>query len=61
MITLTVLNTCSVAIVPSTILMLLTDAGAKNPFSVVVPIWICSFTCALLGLLLTRALRVHKK
>jgi hypothetical protein len=37
------------------------DAGAKNPFSVVVPIWICSFTCALSGLLLTRALRVHKK
>ena len=61
MITLTVLNTCSVAIVPSTILMLLTDAGAKNPFSVVVPIWICSFTCAALGLLITRALRGCKK
>ena len=61
MITLTVLNTCSVAIVPSTILTLLTKAGAKNPFSVVVPIWICSFTCATLGLLITRALRGCKK
>jgi spore maturation protein A len=57
MITLTVLNTCSLAIVPTTILALRQKAGATNPFSVVVPIWICSFTCALLGLLITRALR----
>lgn len=61
MITLTVLNTCSVAIVPSTILTLLTGAGAARPFAVVVPIWICSFTCALLGLLITRALRGRPK
>lgn len=59
MITLTVLNTCSLAIVPSTILALRQKAGATHPFSVVVPIWICSFTCAALGLLLTRALRAR--
>ena len=59
MITLTVLNTCSLAIVPSTILALRQKAGATHPFSVVVPIWICSFTCAALGLFLTRALRAR--
>ena len=61
MITLAVLNTCSVAIIPSTVLMLLSDAGAKNPFAVIVPVWICSFTCALLGLLITRLLRGGRK
>ncbi len=57
MITLTVLNTCSLAILPSTILTLRQKAGAEHPFSVVVPIWICSFACAALGLLMTRVLR----
>ena len=57
MITLTVLNTCSVAVIPSTLLALRHAAGAARPFEVVLPIWICSFACALLGLMLTRLLR----
>ncbi len=61
MITLTVLNTCSVSLIPSTLLALRHAAGAARPFEVVLPIWICSFTCALLGLLLTRLLRARAK
>ncbi len=61
MITLTVLNTCSVALLPSTILALRQQAGATRPFEVVVPIWICSFACAMLGLLITRLLRGREK
>lgn len=65
MITLTVLNTCSVAVIPSTVLALRQQAGASDPFDVLVPIWICSASCALLALLITRALRQgrngHKK
>ncbi|MBE6660390.1 MAG: spore maturation protein A [Ruminococcaceae bacterium] len=61
MITLTVLNTCSVALIPSTILALRRQAGATRPFEVVVPIWICSFVCATLGLLITRLLRGRVK
>ncbi len=60
MITLTVLNTCSLAIVPSTILALRQKAGAADPFSVVIPIWICSSTCALLALAITRSLRTKR-
>ena len=57
MITLTVLNTCSVSLIPSTLLALLREAGASDPFSVLLPIWICSASCALLALLITRGLR----
>lgn len=57
MITLTVLNTCSLSLVPTTILTLRRQAGAEDPFSVVVPIWICSAICAMLALLITRAMR----
>ena len=57
MITLTVLNTCSVSLIPSTLLALRREAGASDPFSVLLPIWICSACCALLALLITRGLR----
>lgn len=57
MITLTVLNTCSVSLVPSTVLSLRLAAGSHDPFCVVPLIWICSACCAALALLLTRALR----
>lgn len=61
MITLTVLNTCSVAVIPSTVLALRQEAGARDPFAVLVPIWICSVTCAALALLITRALRSTRR
>lgn len=61
MITLTVLNTCSVALVPTTILALRRQAGASDPYSVVVPIWICSVVCAALGVGITRALRGKRR
>ena len=61
MITLTVLNTCSVSLLPSTILALRRQAGAARPFEVVVPIWICSAVCAFLGLCMTRLLRGKEK
>jgi len=57
MITLTVLNTCSVSVIPSTLLALRHHAGAANPFDVLLPIWICSACCAGLALLVTRGLR----
>lgn len=55
MITLAVLNTASVSIIPSTVIALRRASGAVQPFSVVVPVWITSVCCALLALFLTRA------
>ena len=55
MITLAVMNTASFSILPTTILSLRRAAGSEDPFSVVAPIWICSFTCWLVALCLSRA------
>lgn len=57
MITLTVLNTCSLSLIPSTIIALLHTAGASDPFACLVPIWLCSACCAALALLACRLLR----
>ena len=57
MITLAVLNTASISIVPSTILALRRAAGSADPFSVVAPIWICSACTSALALLICRIMR----
>jgi spore maturation protein A len=57
MITLVVLNTASVSVVPSTVITLLSEAGAADPFRVVGGVWICSGASALVALGLTRLCR----
>ena len=63
MIALTVLNTCSLSLIPSTLIALLHAAGATDPFAALLPIWLCSATCAALALVSCRLLRgrVFKK
>ncbi len=61
MITLVVLNTSSISIVPSTLLTLLRGAGSENPFSIIIPIWITSSVCSLFALVLCRVLGYTKK
>lgn len=56
MISLAVLNTAAANLLPTTIVALRTAAGSDDPFSVVLPIWIVSFSCALFSLILTKAL-----
>lgn len=61
MITLAVMNTSSVSLVPSTVLTILRSAGSQNPFAIVLPIWLTSFTCALLSLVLCRTAAFVKR
>ncbi len=62
MITLAVLNTSSIAILPTTILTLLRSSGAIDPFRILMPIWICSSVCSLLALTLCRVFgEIYKK
>ena len=58
MITLAVLNTASVSLVPSTVIVLRQNTGSADPFRVVAAVWICSFCSALLALILTRLCRI---
>ena len=58
MITLTVLNTCPLTLIPSTLLAIRQKAGSTDPFRVILPIWISSVCCAFLMLFLSRLLRL---
>lgn len=61
MITLAVLNTASANLLPTTILALRRSAGSEHPFSVVLPIQLCSIACATFALFITRAMGITEK
>lgn len=54
MVTLTVINTAPISLLPTTILALRRAAGASDPFAVVLPIWVTSTVCHVLALVLSR-------
>ena len=55
MITLAVMNTASLNLLPTTLLALRRAAGSSDPFSIILPIWLTSSVCWLFALTLTRA------
>lgn len=55
MITLAVLGTSSMNLLPTTLVALRRSAGSATPFKIIIPIWICSAACALFGIILSRA------
>ena len=57
MITLAVMNTASVNLIPTTIITLRRAAGASEPYSVIAPIWIVSISCSLMALTLCALMR----
>ena len=57
MVTLAVLGTSSVSLFPTTVIALRHSAASAAPYSVVVPIWICSALCAAAVLFLCRLTR----
>lgn len=54
MVTLAVLGSSSISLIPTTIITLRRAAGSAAPFSIIVPVWITSFICAAAGMLLCR-------
>ena len=58
-ITLTVLSTASLTLVPANLLALRRAAGSQNSFSIMIPVWITSLSCVTFSLLLTSFLRIH--
>ncbi len=55
MVTLAVVNTAPISLLPTTILALRRAAGASDPFAVVLPIWVASTVCHILALVFSRA------
>ena len=58
-ITLTVLSTSSLTLVPANLLALRRAAGSADPFCIMVPVWITSLLCVAFALLLTSFLRIR--
>lgn len=61
MVTLAVLGSSSISLMPTTIITLRRAAGSAAPFSIIVPVWITSFICAASGMLLCRLASAAKK
>ena len=53
-ITLAVLNTASVSLIPANLLALRRAAGSPQPYAIMVPVWIVSVVCTALAVVLTR-------
>ncbi len=52
-VTLTVLNTASLTLIPANLLALRRAAGSLDPFAIMIPAWITSILCVALALFLT--------
>lgn len=54
MITLSVLNSSSLTLIPTTMLTMRRLYGSQNAFSVIIPVWIVSFSCSLSAIVICR-------
>lgn len=61
MITLALLNSAPLTLLPASLIALRRAAGSSNPFSVVIPVWIASAGSALFALLLSRVFAIPGK
>ena len=50
-----ILNTASLQLIPTSVVALRASAEAKNPFDVIVPIWISSLTSVIVGVVAIKA------
>ena len=60
-ITLAVLSTASLTLVPANLLALRRAAGSADPFCIMIPVWITSLFCVTFALLLTSFLRIRER
>lgn len=56
MIMLIVINTASIQIIPTTIIAIRSSLGAKNPTSIIVPVWIATICAAVIGVTVAKLL-----
>ena len=51
-----VINTASITLIPTTVIALRAANGSKDPFSVIVPVWICSVISITVGIVISKIL-----
>ena len=59
MVTLTLLGSSSVSLMPTTVISLLHTGGSPSPSAVIIPIWICSVACTLFVVIMSRLTAGH--
>ena len=60
-ITLAVLNTSSVTLLPANLLALRRAAGSSDPYAIILPVWVVSILCTAMALLLTALPRLLER
>ena len=54
MITLIVLNTASIQLIPTTVIAIRSSLGSSNPTSIIVPVWVATVVAAITGITATK-------
>ncbi|MBQ2938048.1 MAG: hypothetical protein IJE05_04130 [Clostridia bacterium] len=54
MVTLIVLNTASIQIIPTTVIAIRNSLGSENPTAIIVPVWIATICAAVAGIVATK-------
>lgn len=54
MVTFAILGASSLDLLPTTLIALRRAAGSSAPYKIILPVWICSATCAVAGVLLSK-------
>lgn len=55
-----VINTASISLFPTTVIALRRAAGSTDPFSILVPVWLCSLIALIFGILAAKLLVARK-
>ena len=55
MITLIVLNTASIQLIPTTVIAIRSSLGSSNPTSIIVPVWVATVVAAITGITATKS------
>ena len=58
---LSVLNTASVQLVPTTLLSLRSLSGADDPYEIMLPVWVCSVITVVFAITITKAFSMTKR
>jgi len=61
MVTLALLGCSSISLFPTTVVTLMYSAGSKSPYSILVPVWICSAVCTAFSLVTSRLTARNRK
>ena len=61
MVTFVVMNTCALSLMPTTLIALRRAAGSENPFSILIPVWICSGVCTVVAVIFAKTFAVFSR